>query len=442
MEPTLMYAVTGGAVPVLLLLLHATVLLMRCLRPWLVLLRTHLVHALTVPPRQLPWSWTYGQVLLLLIYLAANIFCCCFNVSTVQGASTRAARLSFFNILPAYLGPHFSFLFDLSGVSLHTYRTFHGLTATMSFLLGLVHVVIDVVQRSTLKQNSSLGSYGTVVSHSPSKTLRYSPFIQTIAAMGVILVLSFLRSIIPIYEIFLRCHQILAIGVLYSLWKHVHSRSAYICLIAASCIFTSTLILGCLLVLYRSFSFSNGCSQALISRHNGVIRMTIFVTRPWKAKGGEYVNISIPSISLWSVPQSHPFMIASSSDGQNPSIDLIIEPQRGFTQKLFSLAEDYQKEQRVTGSMEQAFGFSRRHPGNPEAADYRRVILSGPHGQTHRYGDYDRALLFAEGLGIAALLQFLSELTHRFYDGQFRTRHVYMFWQLQHLGKYDPPLYV
>ena len=253
--------------------------------------------------------------------------------------------------------------------------------------------------------------------------------------MGFILVLSFLRSIIPIYETFLRCHQILAIGVLYSLWKHVHSRTAHICLLAASCIFTSTLILECLLILYRSFSVSSGCSRALISRHNGVIRMTIFVTRPWKARGGEYVNISIPSVSLWSVPQTHPFMIASSSDGQYPSIDLIIEPQRGFTQKLFSLAEDYQKETSVSGSTEHAFGFSRRHHGVPESADYRQVILSGPHGKTYHFGDYDRALLFAEGLGIAALLQFLSELTHEYNSGQFRTRHVYLFWQLEHLGK-------
>jgi hypothetical protein len=79
-----------------------------------------------------------------------------------------------------------------------------------------------------------------------------------------------------------------------------------------------------------------------------VIRMTIFATRPWKGTGGEYVNIMLPAVSVWSSLQSHPFMIASSSDAPKASTDLIIEPQRGFTQQLFNFAEDYEKEHRAT----------------------------------------------------------------------------------------------
>jgi hypothetical protein len=253
--------------------------------------------------------------------------------------------------------------------------------------------------------------------------------------MGFIVVLSFLRYIIPIYEIFLRCHQVLAVGVLYSLWKHVQTKSAERYILATSCIFASTLLLECLLILYRTVHFSRGCSRALISRHNGVIRMTIFVAHPWKARGGEYVNISMPSVSPLSILQSHPFMVASSNSGPNASIDLIIEPQRGFTQKLFSLVDEYHTEQKVDESVNQAFGFSRRHPGEPESSDYRRVILSGPHGKSYSLGEYDRALLFAEGLGITALLQLLSELIYGLDHRQFRTRHVCVFWQLRSLGK-------
>jgi hypothetical protein len=164
MELTLMYAVTGGAFTLLLLLLHAIVCLMRCFRPWLVLLRTYLVHALTLPLRFLPRSWTYGQMLLMLTYLAANVLCCCFDISTAQGASIRAARLAMANLTPMYFGLHFSFLCDLSGVSLHAYRIFHGTAATISLLLGLTHVVIDVVQSSTLNESGSLRLYGMIVS--------------------------------------------------------------------------------------------------------------------------------------------------------------------------------------------------------------------------------------------------------------------------------------
>jgi hypothetical protein len=166
MQPTLIYAFVGGAFSLLMLLSHAIVLLTRYLRPRMSLLRMHLLHALTVPPRYLPFSWTYAQILLQLIYLAANVFCCCFNVSTAPGASVRAARLSLLNLIFPFFGPHLSFLCDLLGVSLYTYRIFHGSSATMSLLLALVHVIIDVDQRSRLEQNGSFGPYGTVVSDS------------------------------------------------------------------------------------------------------------------------------------------------------------------------------------------------------------------------------------------------------------------------------------
>jgi hypothetical protein len=44
-----------------------------------------------------------------------------------------------------YFSLYFSFLCDLSGVSLHAYRIFYRIAATISLLLGLTHVVIDVV---------------------------------------------------------------------------------------------------------------------------------------------------------------------------------------------------------------------------------------------------------------------------------------------------------
>jgi hypothetical protein len=164
MELTLLYAITGGAFSLLLVISHAIVILMRWLRPWIFLLRMHLLRTLRVPPRHLLWSWTNTQVILLLIYLAANIFCCYFRISTAHDAAVRAARLSLVNLTPTYFGLYFSFLCDLSGISLHTYRIMHGSAVTVSLLLALTHVVIDVVQRSKLKESGSLRTYGTIVS--------------------------------------------------------------------------------------------------------------------------------------------------------------------------------------------------------------------------------------------------------------------------------------
>jgi hypothetical protein len=169
MQPTLMYAFAGGAFFSLLLLLYAIVLLVRNLRPWMSFLRMHLFHFLTIPPLHLLWSCTNGQILVELIYVAANVFCCCFDVASAPDASLRAACLSMLNLMPLYFGPHLSFLCGLSGVSLRTYRIFHRSTATMSLLLALVHVVINVDQRSRLEQNGSFGPYGIVVSLFPKQ---------------------------------------------------------------------------------------------------------------------------------------------------------------------------------------------------------------------------------------------------------------------------------
>ncbi|KAL9101088.1 MAG: hypothetical protein Q9163_003618 [Psora crenata] len=50
----------------------------------------------------------------------------------------------------------------------------------------------------------------------------------------------------------------------------------------------------------------------------------------------------IPSISFWSFLQSHPFTIASWGNSEkNTSLDLLIEPRKGFTQKLYACGENY-----------------------------------------------------------------------------------------------------
>jgi hypothetical protein len=118
-------------------------------------------------------------------------------------------------------------------------------------------------------------------------------------------------------------------------------------------------------------------------------------------------------------------MVASSSEDKG-CIDLIIEPRDGFTRKLFDIAKDYQKDEKGSKEGDRPFGFAGDHPGKPEPSDFRTVILSGPHGRTYLLGNYSKVLMFAEGFGIAAVLQFLREV---------RTRHVYVRWQLKYLGK-------
>ena len=70
--------------------------------------------------------------------------------------------------------------------------------------------------------------------------------------------------------------------------------------------------------------------------------MTIDVPKSLDIKAGQYVNVWIPSISFWSFLQSHPFTIAAWGNNEGTtSLGLLIEPRKGFTQKLYACAENY-----------------------------------------------------------------------------------------------------
>ena len=134
----------------------------------------------------------------------------------------------------------------------------------------------------------------------------------------------------------------MALAAGYALWKHTTSRSKLprLYVYVSTGIFLATSVLQYLIVLQRNFSFRKGHSHALISKHRGSVRMTIYVPRLLDIKAGQYVNVWIPSVSFWSFLQSHPFTIASWAQQEGTtSLDLIVEPRKGLTQKLYACAE-------------------------------------------------------------------------------------------------------
>jgi len=255
------------------------------------------------------------------------------------------------------------------------------------------------------------------------------------------------------YELFLRCHQALAFVAAYALWRHLPSSMKLpgLYLLVSGCTFLTTFVMQCLALLYRNVALHRGCSRALIARQNGAVRMTIFTPRPWKVKAGQYVNVWIPSVSLWSSLQSHPFTIASWSEGKNPSLDFLIEPRDGFTRKLFNRADEHQggnvslrgveevNESRIGAADEidqSHFGGAGNFRVSPEPSDLRIAFFSGPHGSNLPIGDYGKVLMVATGFGIAAQLPFLKELIQGFNLSEVRTRNIHMVWQLQDLGEH------
>src|SRR5258705_6552614 len=97
----------------------------------------HLTYPYLIRRHQFLGPWSPADGLVQLVYITVNVFCFSFRVSTISEAGLRAGTLSLINTIPLFAGPHLSFLADLLGVSLRTYRHVHRSTGLMSFALIL-----------------------------------------------------------------------------------------------------------------------------------------------------------------------------------------------------------------------------------------------------------------------------------------------------------------
>lgn len=164
MDAPQFYAIAAGGSIVLLLFINSATHLTRFLGPCPTLIQKYFLLLTLVGRHRFFGPWTFAQVSFQLVYLIANIFCASFKVSTAKEASVRAAHLSLINMIPAYFGYHFSFICDLLGVSLATYRLFHVSTGTMSVLFGLLHVLIHAASKPSFKVGESWQMFGLIVS--------------------------------------------------------------------------------------------------------------------------------------------------------------------------------------------------------------------------------------------------------------------------------------
>jgi len=112
-----------------------------------------------------PWSWADG--LLQLSYIAVNMFCIGFKAPSIYTASLRAADLSLINLIPAVAGPHLSFLADIFGLSLTTYRRVHRSFGIMSSFLLSLHVFTMIANRTHFPLHLAENLWGLIVSTQP-----------------------------------------------------------------------------------------------------------------------------------------------------------------------------------------------------------------------------------------------------------------------------------
>ncbi|KAL6714261.1 hypothetical protein ACLMJK_007684 [Lecanora helva] len=258
----------------------------------------------------------------------------------------------------------------------------------MGLLQSLIHIII-FFERNTLHFSDSLQFYGFMA---------FIAFI-TLALLSVIR-----RSM---FEIFQTTHLALAVLITYALWRHLTVRPSfsrfYVCI--ASGIFVLTTALRYSRLILRNVIWGQPYTTAKVTQVRDSVRIQVIVPRPWKVRAGEYLYIWMPGVSIWSIFQSHPFMVTwwdNDVDGKSTNIYLLIKPASGFTQKLV------------------------QYTGNCVF----RSWIDGPYGQPSNVGDYGNILMFASGIGITAQIPHLKELLRGYRNYRVRTRNILLVWQL------------
>jgi hypothetical protein len=123
----------------------------------------HLAYPQLIRRRRFIGPWTRADVLVQLLFFAANAFCIGFRALSVRDAGWRAAHLSLINLIPAYGGPHLSFLSDVFGVSLGTFRLIHRSAGVMSLPLLIFHVGVAMATRTPFPLRVAENMWGLVV---------------------------------------------------------------------------------------------------------------------------------------------------------------------------------------------------------------------------------------------------------------------------------------
>lgn len=238
------------------------------------------------------------------------------------------------------------------------------------------------------------------------------------------------------YEIFLRTHQTLAGLSIYGIWRHLPIDTDFprFYVYIALGILLSTSCLQLLISLYRNGLFTgHGCPRAVVSNYphrkteakdtdidntgdtNGTMKIRLILPRPVEVMAGQYINLWLPSISLWSWMQTHPFMVTSwQPHGKQDTLDLLVGSRNGLSADLFRLAS--------------AVG---------ESAIPLLALYSGPHGASASVGNYESILLVATGLGIAAVIPYIRKSIYSYNTCTSQIRRIHLVWQIESTGEYS-----
>jgi hypothetical protein len=180
------YATAAGGIVIIFVLANFLPRITRLAKHISLLISKHLTYLYLLHRHRFLGPWSRADVLVQLIYIAANIICLIFKVSTmpksdlptfqvstISESGLQAGTLSLINMIPVFAGPHLGFLADLLGLSMSTYRHLHRSAGIMSCGLALFHVLVAVASQPSFGLDLPQNLFAVIVSvRSPCHILK------------------------------------------------------------------------------------------------------------------------------------------------------------------------------------------------------------------------------------------------------------------------------
>ena len=229
------------------------------------------------------------------------------------------------------------------------------------------------------------------------------------AIMGVTSILYIRR--LP-YEVFLKLHLVISVGIVVCLWLQTTNLSDFhtICLFVATGLWFSEKLIWLGRVVFDRLRNMDRITVVAPQGNANQDVMTIQVRsqRPRKITYGQHIFITVPTIPHTVVGrlQAHPYVVAwEEREDSSQILTLLVAPRAGFSRKV-RLCE--------AGT---------------------RIRVDGPYGCVESLEHYDKVFFIASGIGLAAHLLAIRHLIKAHNDKTSRVRRLSLLWFLETGGR-------
>ena len=151
MKAIQIYAITTGSVFAILIIINALLSIMQKLHVCNMIILKHFIYSFLIRRYRLIDSWTKVDVLWRVVYFTINVFFSVFSLLSMAETVKRTGYIFLINMIFLFLESHLSFLTDILDLRLHTYQILHSVSVAIIFTLGIVHVILGLLYKSTYR---------------------------------------------------------------------------------------------------------------------------------------------------------------------------------------------------------------------------------------------------------------------------------------------------